>query len=103
MPSAPGGRSGVLSSSSLVSELELELLELELLLESSLPGSRGGRAVGNGWLAGAEPAGWGEPGKSGGVAAGLAAGFAGSPGNANGSTVEGFVSVAGGVQGLAGV
>ena len=76
--------------------LLLELLELlELLLESSR-GSLGGRAVGNGWSAAAEPL-----AGTGAVASGVTVGLLASSGNGNCSETDGFVaSAAGGVQGL---
>src|ERR1700722_5822944 len=104
VPSAPGGRSGVPSSSPWLSleleELELEEPELELL-ESSLPGSFAAGAVGKGWSSLSEAGGAGfalllgaGAGASGAAGAALRD-FAGSPGNGKGSSDEGW--------GLAGV
>src|ERR1700761_5682314 len=107
VPSAPGGRSGVPSSSLLLLlELELELEELleELELpESSPPGSFAGGAVGNGWssLSDAGAAGFVlllGAGASGAV--GALRDFGGSPGNGKGSSVVGCGLA--GVQGFAG-
>jgi len=97
----PGGRSGVPLLSSVPELDELEL-PLELLLPESLPGSNGGFSVGKGLSVAAEE---GvvlvpvvEPGAS-----GVAAGFAGSPGNGNASAAGGVVSGDGAGQGLAAV
>ncbi len=89
--------SGGVSESLLLLEL-LELL-LELLLESSSPGSLGAAVVGNGWSSAAEFLAGAGLGESGG-----AAGLLGSPGKGNCSETEGLVALAaGGVHGLEGV